>query len=264
LYIANLSTELDSTSLANVLAAIQTQVWQDFHPEWGRGDTLTVVKASLDAKKKALIDDQEAPIIYLGDKSQDQQGGGANVHGYHRTNHGKVAYGFVYLDVCKAANEHWSITLSHEVLELLANPKVDAHRKGPDPRPGKPPGATVDYRLEICDPTQSDTYKIGDVAVANFVSRRYYGENGPWAWTNQRKLPLEPFGVRPRGYTIYDHATGFNQIDGKRVTRGRLTARAMLATYRRPWQLEQTETAKGGDGHPAPKRRRAAARTRPS
>ena len=52
--------------------------------------------------------------------------------------YGGTPYGFVYLDICARYGENWTTTLSHEVLELLADPNAAMTVAGPRPKGGKP------------------------------------------------------------------------------------------------------------------------------
>ena len=54
--------------------------------------------------------------------------------GYHSANNKGIPYGFVYLDIGAKTKEAWSFTLSHEVLELLADPDTALTVAGPRPK----------------------------------------------------------------------------------------------------------------------------------
>ena len=171
-------------------------------------------------------------MIYVGDASNDPTLGMNGVFGYHARNAGALPYAFVYLDVCAQFGEPWSCTLSHEVLEMLADPTTARRRPAP-PRPAAAPGQTVEYELEVCDPTQGDTYLVGEIAVANFVTKAWFGLPGGSSATNFLDLPLSPFGVRPKGYFQYEDAAGAHVSNGAAVDTRRLAARAMLDRHRR-------------------------------
>jgi len=116
------------------------------------------------------------------------------VLGYHDKNHAGLPYGFVYLDVCRASHEDWSTTLSHEVLELLADPRAVMTVAGPAPRGAK---KHVHYDLEVCDPTQGDTYQIDGVTVSNFVGKAYFGLTGGSGKMDHLGLPLTRLASGP-------------------------------------------------------------------
>jgi len=229
--IANLSTTIDDPTFAAAVAAIGIQVTRDFQPEWGAGAVLSATRLDL-AGGQANINTAVDAIIYVGDASADPTTGTAGAYGYHSQNYGKIPYAFIYLDVCAQYGEAWSCTLSHEVLEMLADPTTQLTATGP-----APPGAatpSVNYDLEVCDPTQGDTYVINNVTVSNFVTKAYFGMvGGASTGTNFMGLALTSFGTRPGGYFQYEDAAGAHQVNGAKVDAQRLAARAMLAGYRR-------------------------------
>lgn len=237
LTIANISTQVSSAELNAAIAAISTQVTHDFQPEWGAGANLRGISASL--QKSGTLQGNHDAIIYLGDSSQDPTTGVEGALGYHFKTHAKVPYGFVYLDICAMYDEEWSCTLSHEVLELLADPSAALTVVGPAPQaltgqaPGGGSGSTVYYNLEVCDPTQGDTYTIAGITVSNFVGRSYFDLTGGNGQTNHLNLPLTPFGVSPGGYFQYRDGTGSHQIQGQKVTARMLKGKELMGRGRR-------------------------------
>jgi hypothetical protein len=229
LTIANVSTSIDDATFANVVAALSQQVSQDFQPEWGAAAQLTPARLDLGGGGASINSATDA-IIYLGDSTDDPTAGISGVYGYHSTNYSHIPYGFVFLNICAAYGEDWSVTLSHEVLELLADPTAVLTVTGEYPPDS---GTAVYYDLEVCDPTQGDTYLINSIKVSNFVSRSYFGMPGGSQATNFRNLALQPFGLRPGGYLQYEDGTGAHQINGSKVTEEHKAARKLLAGHRR-------------------------------
>jgi hypothetical protein len=227
--IANLSKQIFEADFKATVAAIGRQVTEHFQPEWGTGATLKGVWVPL-VGKKAPIQKGADEVIYLGDSSVDPTTGVKDADGYHSANNKGMPYGFVYLDICAQAKEAWSFTLSHEVLELLADPDTALTVAGP--RPKRVPG-TVYYDLEVCDPTQGDSYLIDEVVVSNFVGRKYYGLSGGSGKTNHLSLPLRAFGVRPGGYLQYETGSRSHHIYGSEVTPGQKAAKKAMQNVRR-------------------------------
>jgi len=232
LVVVNLSTTIDDAAFAAAVAAVSLQVSRDFQPEWGRGATLNARRLDL-AGAQADVNGALDAVIYVGESASDPTLGMAGAYGYHAQTYGKLPYAFIYLDVCAQYGEAWSCTLSHEVLELLADPTTVLTVSGPAPTGVGGEGQTVAYVLEVCDPTQGDHYEIDQVTVANFVTRSYFGMTGAAAATNFLNLALSPFGVRPGGYVQYEDSAGPHQVNGDAVDARRLAARAMLAEHRR-------------------------------
>jgi hypothetical protein len=67
--------------------------------------------------------------------------------------------------------ETWTVTLSHEALELIGDPEVNLLVAGPHPSNSK---QDVFHWYEMCNAVQAETYEIDGVAVANFVLPLYF------------------------------------------------------------------------------------------
>src|SRR5215468_5993210 len=129
LTIANISKTIQQQTFQAVLRAIRRQCQEDFEPEWNVQCVLRGRKVNI--ATRAPIDGVHDAIIYVGDESQDPTTGVENALGYHSENHQGIPYGFIYLDVVREVNEDWTTTLSHEVLELLADPSAVMAVAGP-------------------------------------------------------------------------------------------------------------------------------------
>ncbi|MDR3773392.1 MAG: hypothetical protein P4L26_08605 [Terracidiphilus sp.] len=229
LTLANVSTQVAQKDFEAAAAAIAKQIADHFQPEWEKGATVKAICLPLKGRKAPIQKDADA-VIYLGDSSEDPTTGVTGALGYHDANNKKVPYGFVYLDVCAHFKESWSCTLSHEVLELLGDPDAAITVAGPAPKGVTGP---VYYDLEVCDPTQGDTYFIDKVEVSNFVGKSYFKLSGGSGKTNYLKLPLAPFGVRPGGYFQYEKGGKGHQVFGGKVTAAQKAAKEKLKAVRR-------------------------------
>ncbi|MEX3962827.1 hypothetical protein AB4Y42_11510 [Paraburkholderia sp. EG286B] len=236
LVIANLST-VTSSQLTAALDAIQIQINRDFGREWGITTKLSSQQVTLPLSADQ-IDASHDAIIYLGNEAQDPYGGVDDLLGYHASNSPGVPYGFVYLDACALRKQDWSVTLSHEILELLVDPQTTGRAPGPDPTNLAGPDAL--FEMEVCDPTETDTYTIGTVSVSNFVTKRYFGLNGESTATNFCRLPLSPFSARPGGYAQYHNKQGLQVVNGGSVSQGQLAARALMGMGRRSGRRSTT------------------------
>jgi hypothetical protein len=89
-------------------------------------------------------------VIYLWDQS-DLNG----ALGYHDTNNRGIPYSFVFTELSAQLGEHWSVTLSHEALELVGDPQVNLLVQGPHPGD---PNRVVFHWFEMCDAVQTESY----------------------------------------------------------------------------------------------------------
>ena len=126
--------------------------------------------------------------------------------GEHRATYG-IVYGEVRYTPENAAR--WSVSLSHECLEMAVNPMTDKTRKAPAPEAfaeaaGVAADETVDYLVEICDPCQSGAHayavevSIGgstqEVMVSDFVYPEYFvpgSQAGRLSFNRSVTRPLE-------------------------------------------------------------------------
>lgn len=152
--VINESTVLTDADVTPVVAALQQQVTNDFRPVWGLDAELTVVPQG-----------QQPPagtwwLVILDDSDQ------AGALGYHDLTPEGLPIGKVFAASDLKFGLSWSVTASHELLEMLADPNInltvfvqDADTTG-----------TL-YAYEVCDACEDDSfaYQINNVLVSDFV-----------------------------------------------------------------------------------------------
>jgi hypothetical protein len=138
-----------------VVAAHQKQISQHFAPEWGR-DVLMTFYSKADIAK---VPTNVAIHAILDDSDQ------ADALGYHDVTPRGLPLGKTFV---AADREHWSVTFSHEGMELAADPYVcDAIQ---DPTSG------AFYALEVCDPCEDNSfaYKVDGVLLSDFITHAWF------------------------------------------------------------------------------------------
>jgi hypothetical protein len=193
--------KVSDAEIQTVIRAINRQVREDFEPYWSLGATVRLEgRSSVNPDIQRAIDMRGDAVIYVWDKSDVE-----DAIGYHDLNNRGIPFGFVFLDIAKQLGEPWSVTLSHEVLELIGDPQVNLLVAGPHPDPKK--RRTVFHWYEMCDAVQSETYEIDHVQVSNFLLPLYYtgadefaGRNDFLGTVNKDGTTLKSFGVNPGGY----------------------------------------------------------------
>jgi len=175
--VINRSARVDQRELAFVVEACRRQQLDTFCPAYSfeRWPVVSYATAPPNAYPITLVD--AVPDGELGDHS--------SIAG--------LIEGRVLVD------DAWSVTLSHEICELRADPMVN------DWRPFG--GGWVAY--EVGDPVERDTYAIDvtidgetrSVDLSNFVLPSWFvaGSDGPWDYL---ALLNAPGMVRPGGYLI--------------------------------------------------------------
>jgi len=76
------------------------------------------------------------------------------------------------------AGDDWSITASHEMLEMLVDPLGRKLQSDPDIDPGAD-GHEVQYLVEVGDPCEIFSYPINGINVSDFITPEFYDTNAP-------------------------------------------------------------------------------------
>jgi thermitase len=210
--IVNHSAKVHDGRLQQVIRAINRQLQEDFAPYWSRTARLRLEGTSQAEPRPASASDMRGEaVIYLCREPGEED----DALGYHEINHRGIAYGFVFTKLCQDLGEDWSITLSHEALELVLDPEANLLVKGPHPTD---PTREVYHWYEACDAVQDDPYRIDGVEVANFVlplyftTREEHGGRNDFLGTRRARPLLPSFGVAPGGYIgFYDPEIGDDQ-----------------------------------------------------
>ena len=188
--------------LQKVIRSLNRQIKEDFKPYWNYEATIRLEgNSSQSIDRSTNVDMRGDAVIYLWDET-DVQG----ALGYHDRNYRGIPYGFVFVDVCDQLGENWTVTLSHEVLELVGDRNANLLVAGPHP---KKSGKRVCHWREMCDAVQTETYFIDEVEVSNFVLPLYFTEGQELGSRNDflgrlyNGESLQSFGVNPGGYLGY-------------------------------------------------------------
>lgn len=183
--IVNESRDIDEKRLARIVKALQTQVDRDFFPLWGWR-----AKLLLDPKPKRL----RAMKIELTEIPDED-----DALGYHFIDGLPSTYVFTR-DLKGNPVEDFESTLSHEVLEMIADPGVNLYAQG-HYRSGKRKYQAF-IPLEVCDPVEGNLYEIDGVTVSDFVVPEWFEperERGSMPFSFRKSVD-EPFAIAEGGY----------------------------------------------------------------
>jgi hypothetical protein len=195
--LVSLTREIPTRLFLLAAAAIQKQLTRDFTPFWGLPATVDVFEdlASVPSDYHPVVvfgdapelEDELRPLVgerlaeELIDDFEKQRLSGLHLNAYTRQPFALVA-----------ASDAWTVTLSHEVLELIADPYGNrliaaAHPLHRNQR--------VKYLLEVCDPCQSVWYPVNGVPVSDFYGPRYFDPVEPtpgrYSFTGELERPLD-------------------------------------------------------------------------
>jgi hypothetical protein len=149
---------ISPSEMTRVAAALSKQVQHDFLPIWK-------VDATVDAFLKLEdIPTDHWPIIVM----KNVEGAA----GYHDDDNGQP------FSVVEFSSQ-WSITASHECLEMLADPFGRRLKSGKVPDQAVQLGVAdgrVRYLVEVCDPSEAGQfgYQIGGIQVSDFYTPQFF------------------------------------------------------------------------------------------
>lgn len=200
--IRNVSTVVMDKEVQAAVAALQIQVSRDFAPAWG-------LDATLQFLSKTTPTPAGAWLVIISDTSDE-----VGALGYHDLTSTGMPLGKVFAKTTKQYGQSWSVCLSHEILEMIADPNInlcafdEAHGRF--------------YAYEVCDAVEADSlgYKINNILLSDFVFPGWFeplnvspGEK--FAFKTGLSAPLQ---LAAGGYISYFSASrGWQQIFAHRT-----------------------------------------------
>ncbi|UKY54523.1 hypothetical protein [Streptomyces inhibens] len=148
------TAEITASQLNRVAAALQKQATRDFAPLWQ-------VPATVDAFDRL----KDVPVGYWPMIVRDDIGQ-PGAAGVHLDKNGQPFSLIQY-------SASWSLTASHEMLEMLADPWGNRLIAGQSPKPDQ---GVVEFLVEVSDPSESpeNGYTINGLLVSDFFTPRFY------------------------------------------------------------------------------------------
>ena len=209
--------------------ALQPQVADDFFPAWRVDAQVMFVDKPIRNSWWLVILDKTDQKEWLG---------------YHLTSEG-MPLGKVFAKTIHEAGYNWTVTASHELLEMLADPEDNrmisygAFVPGNLPHAGKKSARF--YAMEVCDPCSSEecAYQKGGYSVSDFILPSWYEKEAPAGqlFDCNRKIQ-RPFDLFNTGYAgVYNSADGWQLLGQEGVYRDangwKPLGRKKLPTFRR-------------------------------
>jgi hypothetical protein len=240
------------------IRAINRQIANDFEPYWSLSAELRLEGPVTKKPSKVELPELRGDaVLYLWD-AVDPDG----AMGYHEANARGIPFGFVFVDLTQELEEPWSVTLSHEALELIGDPEVNLLVAGPHPADRR---RQVFHWYEMCDAVQDEHYSVDGVEVSNFVLPLYFtrdaepGSRNDFLGRRHDDQALASFGINPGGYIgFFNPETRKHEtyaIAGDSVAKRRLRIKSRAQKTRRSMRYRSIYApAKGA----AAKRRKTA------
>jgi hypothetical protein len=246
--LVSLTSEVPLRDLLQVAAAVQKQVTRDFSPLWG-------IDATVDAfPDLESVPSDYRPVVLFGDVSELPPRLKAllgalpseelieaiesdEIAGIHLTAITRQPFSLASVEGA------WPITVSHETLEMLADPYGNRLIAAAHPTERT---ERVCYLLEVCDPCLSTYYTVNGIPVSDFYTPRYFDpvdiESIRYSFTGAIQRPLEILEhgylswIDPRDSSLYQLVYGGESvlIAGRReLARARTALRTVVDTHPR-------------------------------
>ncbi len=190
-----------------VKSALQKQVSDDFFPAWN-------VDAQVTFEQNPRPGSWWLVILNYTDQS--------NWFGYHVTEAG-LPLAKVFAQTIERGGCNWTVSVSHELLEMLADPDINRMvcDSSFDPTRLPTPGekSARFFALEVCDPCASDNdgYPIGTHKVSDFILPSWYQKESKGPFDKHNKI-LQPFALSDGGYVgRYSNEDGWQLIAGGKM-----------------------------------------------
>jgi hypothetical protein len=203
--LVNQSTILtDPQVIDALLEALNQQVANDFAPVWG------LEGAQLYLPGTHPLTTPTWQLVLLDDSDQ------ADALGYHELTAAAQPLGKVFVKTTMADKLNWTVTASHELLEMLIDPNINLVATYQDPANSTAPPRF--YSCEVCDACEDDqySYQINGVSVSDFVTPAWFNqsaESGPFDFKGHITAP---FQLLSGGYIgEFIPGSGWTQVDAE-------------------------------------------------
>lgn len=181
--IINESTVAKDLDIALITNALHKQVWRDVVPVYGDKAKVNVVCIP----KGRVIPANALQLAILDNSDQ------AGALGYHDVDHNGNPIGKVFAEEDIKYGSSLSVTISHELLELLGDPKITSVFEL-----ATGPGEVTQYAYELCDACEDDSlgYRINGVPLSDFVYPSWFSDpknpaKGPYDFCGKITAPLQ-------------------------------------------------------------------------
>jgi hypothetical protein len=196
LALVSLTSDISLRNLLTIAAALQKQLTRDFIPIWGMPATVNAF-----ADLESVPSDYYPVVVFRG--RDELIGRVEGLIGAARTESlmqlfEEDSLGGVHLNAFTRqpfalveASDAWSVMVSHEVLELVADKYGNRLVAAEHPLARR----RVNYLLEVCDPCQGTWYPVNGIPLADFYTPRYFdpvrADGVRYSYTGEIVAPLQ-------------------------------------------------------------------------
>ncbi len=181
--------------LGALVSALQKFVDSCFAPVWGiPARVLRASKPVKGAWAMVFLDDADSP----------------GALGYHDLTPDGLPLSKIFVKTTLKDNQKVSVTACHELAEMLVDPAINLWSDGPK--------GTM-YAYEACDAVEEIEFKIGGIAMSDFVYPAYFEvfrKSGSTQFDFCKKVS-RPFQILSGGYSLVRKGTAVKQIYGSKA-----------------------------------------------
>jgi hypothetical protein len=234
--VINASTVVADNDVQTVVDALQKQVTSDFFPAWGVNAQLTFIPTGGTPPPGTWW------LSILDDSDQ------AGALGYHDLTPDGLPIGKVFAGTDLKYGMTWSVTASHELLEMLGDPNINLTVFVQNDQ-----STGILYAYEVSDACEAENfgYQIGNVLVSDFVFPAWFESFRPMGSTqfDQMKQIQNPLQLLAGGYIgVFDvnSGSGWQQQTAEKkptetLSRGNVgSRRERRRTPRQQWVASHT------------------------
>lgn len=215
--VINKSTVCEDSEVQSYIGPLQTQISEHFAPVWGADATLAFLPHGRQP---------DASSWWLAVLDNSDQAGAL---GYHDLTSSGLPLGKVFAKNDKDFGTSVSVTMSHELLEMLGDPGINMTVASSDDR-----GEPLFFAYEACDACEDDKYgyEIDGVLVSDFVYTNWFGGVAGQQYDRTGHIK-EPFQILDGGYIgVWKPNTGWTQVTGSEARGIRHRSRASVGSRR--------------------------------
>jgi hypothetical protein len=194
--ITNASTRLSDAQVESTIPSLQKQVTRDSNSYWDLDCSLVFLPA------KQPLTAGWWQIVVTDDPDQ------AGALGYHELTKTGAPLGKVFAALDIDSGSSWSVTLSHELLEMLGDPWINWCAESPD---GKL------FALEVCDAVEADHlgYEIDGVMLSDFITPSWFEPTEADRVDFMKRISKQ-LELAPGGYiSVLDPGKGWTQLSAE-------------------------------------------------
>ena len=194
--VINESSVVNPGDVPAVVEALQTQVNDHFMPAWGSGAHLIAVPQGASPPPGTWW------LVILDDSDQ------AGALGYHDLTSAGLPLGKVFARTDLQYNAEWTVTVSHELLEMLGDPDINLSVQI---------GSQEFVAYEDCDAVEADqfAYSIDGVLVSDFVTPAWFMPGYPGPYDHGGHCP-KPLTLLQGGYIgVWRPGGGWTQVSAR-------------------------------------------------